>query len=168
MEGWSREKIFQFFHKELLDLAEIGKKHEQEIEDSLEENLDFLRRMVSQVPDANDGPLLPKTPKVNRKNPLQRIETIHEDELVEFEVTRSVSTGSEQVKHEEVKEEQETDDEDDNMSTRRSRRTAAKKAATSIKRQQSILLNTKLRRSSGGRVDIKKRSRKVCFCGLIN
>ncbi|XP_046475217.1 inner centromere protein A isoform X1 [Neodiprion pinetum] len=140
MEGWTKEKVFNFLQQQLVDLSEFGKANEKEIEDSLHENLTFLRRLVSQVPDSNNGPLLPKTPKVNRKHPAQRIETIHEDEAVTFEVTRTTSIISAPI------EPAETDDEDGKTSTRRSRRTASRQASRSIKQQQSLTLNTKLRR----------------------
>ncbi|XP_012254291.2 inner centromere protein A-like isoform X2 [Athalia rosae] len=149
MDGWSRETVRNTLREELISLTELTKASEAEIENSLQTNLEFLRRIVSQVRGSAAGPLLPKTPKALHKKPAQRIETIHEDESVEFEVTRTTSIASEPK------------DRDSDGSQRRSTRTASKKAASTIKQQQSLTLYTKSRKSSQDTNKTKRSAAKI-------
>lgn len=150
MEGQSHESLFRHVRAEFTELVETGFKLEQEMDDIFEENLTFLRCMVSQA-GTNEGPLMPKTPKVNRKN-AQRIETIHEDQSVEFETTRADNPPAEDTEAE--------DKDEEATSNRRSTRTAAKKASTTIKKQQSTTLRSKMRRPDGDEDD-NRTSKKV-------
>ncbi|XP_063982983.1 inner centromere protein A [Diachasmimorpha longicaudata] len=93
--------------------------------------LEFLRSIVAQIPSEASGPLMPKTPKASKRPPLQRIQTIPEDDVM---------NASEHTPK--------TESDDEELKPARSRRAASQKASESIKKQQSLTLNIKMRRPS--------------------
>ncbi|KOX76379.1 Inner centromere protein A [Melipona quadrifasciata] len=133
----SKNRINAIIAKEMLNIHNYSLEVKTSIKNSLEETLDYLHSLISQIPESVSGPLITKTPKVLRKRDIQRIETIPENEVMIVDNTVSNST----ITHDKT----ETADE---IVIGRIRRQASKVAADNIKKQQSLTLITKLRRPS--------------------
>uniref|UniRef100_A0A0C9R0B1 Incenp-a_0 protein n=1 Tax=Fopius arisanus TaxID=64838 RepID=A0A0C9R0B1_9HYME len=98
------------------------------LDDRVATELELLRHLVAQVPAQTSGPLMPKTPRVPKRQ-LQRIKTIPEEDVMDDNSQRVQKSESEG----EVK-------------PTRAKRAASQRATESIKKQQSLTLNIKLRR----------------------
>lgn len=133
----SKNRINAIIAKEMLNIHNYSLEVKTSIKTSLEETLDYLHSLISQIPESVSGPLITKTPKVPRKRDIQRIETIPENEVMIVDNTISNSV----VTHNKT----ETADE---IVIGRIRRQASKIAADNIKKQQSLMFITKLRRPS--------------------
>ncbi|CAD1473176.1 unnamed protein product, partial [Heterotrigona itama] len=131
----SKDRIKTIISKEILNIHNYSLDVQKSVKNSLEDTLDYLRSLISQIPESASGPLITKTPKVPRKRDIQRIETIPENDVMIIDNTVSNSTII-QDKTEIVEE----------IVIGRIKRQASKKAADNIKKQQSLSLSTKLRR----------------------
>ncbi|KAK9309929.1 hypothetical protein QLX08_000566 [Tetragonisca angustula] len=133
----SKDRIKVIIAKEMLNIHNYSLEVKTSIKNNLEDTLDYLHSLISQIPESASGPLITKTPKIPRKRDIQRIETIPENDVMIIDDTVSNST----ITHDQTKTTGE-------IVIGRIRRQASKKAADNIKKQQSLLLVTKLRRPS--------------------
>ena len=133
----SKDRIKVIIAKEMLNIHNYSLEVKTSIKNNLEDTLDYLHSLISQIPESASGPLITKTPKIPRKRDIQRIETIPENDVMTIDDTVSNST----ITHDQTKTAGE-------IVIGRIRRQASKKAADNIKKQQSLLLVTKLRRPS--------------------
>lgn len=131
----SKDRIKAIIAKEILNIHNYSLDVKKSINNNLEDTLDYLRSLISQIPESASGPLITKTPKVPRKRNIQRIETIPENDVMIIDNTVSNSTT--------IHDKTETADE---IVIGRIKRQASKKAADNIRKQQSLSLSAKLRR----------------------
>lgn len=103
---------------------------------------ELFEQIVSNAKRGNNEPMLLKTPRPQRKKPVQRIETIPEDDVV-----TSVASS--------FKAKSDIEEDEPMPMPVRSRRKASQKAINNIMKQQSISnLSTKLRRNSKDQMEI--------------
>ncbi|XP_033322764.1 inner centromere protein isoform X2 [Megalopta genalis] len=140
----SKDKIKAMIAKDVSNIYNYYTEVKKSINDNLENTIEYLHTLLTQIPQSASGPLIPKTPKITRKKGVQRIETIPEDDVIAIDTTVSES-GSINIKTN-LKDSAEVSSLEVTQS--RTKRKASERAINIIKKQQSLSINTKMRRPS--------------------
>lgn len=153
MSIYSKDRIKAMIAKDTEDLFNCCEEVKKFIKDDVDDILDYLQDLITQISQSKSGPLIAKTPKLMKRKGVQRIETIPEDSVLD---TTEIVLSSD---NKDVKLKNETNLEE-TIGTR-SKRKASQTAADNIRKQQSISLISKLRRPES--LQQNDNTNKVCI-----
>ncbi|XP_047346746.1 inner centromere protein A [Vespa velutina] len=139
MSTYSKDRIKAMIAKDAEDLFNCCEEVKKSIRDSVDDILDYLQDLITQIPQSRSGPLIAKTPKLVKRKGVQRIETIPEDSVLDTTEIVLLSSVNKDVKLKNESNLEET------IGTR-TKRKASKTAADNIRKQQSMSLTSKLRK----------------------
>ncbi|XP_043259495.1 inner centromere protein A-like [Colletes gigas] len=152
MTNKSKAKIKTMIVNDMISISNRCTEAKEFIDENLDDTIEYLHALLTQIPQSISGPLITKTPKVPKKKEIQRIETIPEDDIIDCTIYGS-ATRSIKGKSIDGAEEKENGNMTE-MTNGRSKRQASKKAADNIRKQQSMTRIMKLRRPSSSDEDV--------------